>query len=155
MKHSRFVIVFLIAMLCMGIIPALAQDYGSTTNTTPTVTETPTEPDWVLIETPAGYSIFGKTGYNFFTFATKGKGITVLWFSAADVENCDNVEAFRVTDSGSLASETGISKCSIEFGSKGKLGLRIELARTGLPAHVVVFKKLKSNKIVELQSGDA
>jgi hypothetical protein len=154
MKHARSLITFLVAMLAIAIVPAFAQDYGST-NSTPAIVETPTTPDWTVIDTPDGYSVFAKAGYGFTTFATEGRGIIVLWFSIADVESCDDILAFRVTNSGTLSEESWIQKCVSDVKNGQQVGLRVEIKRTGVPANVLVFKKLKANKVVELGSGDA
>lgn len=154
MKHTRYIIALLIALFAIAIVPTFAQDYGGSTTTTPVV-ETPSVPDWSLIDTPAGYAVFAKAGYSFLTYTTHGRGITVVWFSVADVESCDSLLSFRVTDGGTLSEESWIQKC-IETTKDGKTtGFRVELKKTGKDANVLVFKKLKTNKAVELEDGDA
>lgn len=89
------------------------------------------------------------------TFATQGRGITVLWFSIADVASCDDILTFRVTNSGILSEESWIQKCVPDVKNGVQVGLRVEIKRTGVAANVLVFKKLKANKTVALCAGDA
>jgi hypothetical protein len=133
MKHMRSLIALLIALLAIAIVPAFAQDYGSNKNEPePEVTEVPLTPDWVIIDTPDTYGIFAKAGYSFTTFATEGRGIMVLWFSLADVESCDDILAFRVTNSGTLSEESWVQKCVVDVKNGVQIGLRVEIKPTRL-----------------------